>query len=153
MDSLILRNAEAKDVKEIAALEKVCFSDPWSEDLVRADVVDNSDISTYILAENHKDEIIGYIGIWTVAEECQINNVAVRPDYRNQGIGALLVGTVLTASEDAGIKYWTLEVRETNEAAITLYKHMGFKEIARRPKYYDDGEACLVMAKGKRNEG
>ena len=152
MEALVLRNAEFKDVPQMAEMEKLCFSDPWSEDLMRADVVSNNDISTYIVAEQ-EGEIVGYLGIWTVMDECQINNVAVHPRMRRQGIGALLVSTVLSATEEAGITYWTLEVRENNQEAIALYEKMGFKIIAKREKYYDDGEAAYVMARGTRSEG
>ena len=132
MTELILRNAVSEDVPQMAELEKLCFSDPWSEELIRADVVDNNDISTYILAQEN-EEIIGYIGIWTVKDECQINNVAVHPEHRRKGIGGLLLGTVLAATREAGITYWTLEVRESNQTAIKLYQNAGFSIVGTRP--------------------
>lgn len=128
-------------------MEQQCFSDPWTWEMLREDAIEN-DISTYILAEE-EGTLLGYIGIWSVSGECQINNVAVNPERRREGIGGLLLGTVLRTTEALGVTYWVLEVRESNTPAIELYRSYGFEVVGKRPKYYDDGEAALLMKRGE----
>ena len=147
LDELIIKKPEPEDVEKMAELEKRCFSDPWSWEMLYSDAITN-DISTYLLAYEG-DTLLGYIGIWAVGYECQINNVAVNPDYRRMGIGTLLLTSILTATAMAGMNYWTLEVRESNLAAIEMYKSAGFVIDGVRPKYYEDGENALLMSKSE----
>lgn len=146
MGELVIRKGTEADIGQIAELEILCFARPWSEDAIRADLVENR-LATYIVAELD-GRIVGYIGFWAVMEECQINNVAVSPLYRRQHIGTVMVDTMVSAVEAAGIKTFTLEVRKSNEAAINLYKNAGFKEEGIRKGYYEDnGEDAVIMWK------
>lgn len=170
-ETLYYRTAEEKDIPVITEIEELCFPDPWSEDLIRADVVGNS-ISTYVLAEiennrpseiaedlatsvnrdsnelkNKGRTIVGYLGIWVVRDECQINNVAVHPDFRGRGIGKRLLNEVIEITEELGVTYWTLEVRKGNEPGIQLYKSSGFQIDAIRPNYYENGEDAILMSR------
>ena len=147
MREIVLRDATEKDIEDMVFMEQKCFSDPWSWEMLYEDVVDN-DISTYILAEE-RGKLLGYIGMWSVLGECQINNVAVDPEKRQEGIGSLLLGAVIRSTEESGVTYWILEVREGNEAAIALYKKFGFEVVGSRPNYYDDGETALLMSRGE----
>lgn len=91
-------------------------------------------------------ELIGYIGVWSIADEGHINNVAVLPKYRRMHVGTILLNTMINATEEAGIVSHTLEVRASNEAAQSLYGRFGFKESGRRKGYYEDnGEDAIIM--------
>lgn len=137
------RYANSDDIKKIAALEKEIFHDPWTEDMVRADI--EAKISRYIIAENESGEIIGYLGYWLVFDECSINNVAVIPSLQGKGIGSAIMEQMIKETEAMGARVWVLEVRAGNESGIALYEKYGFKEVGRRKKYYEDGEDAIVM--------
>lgn len=149
MEDIYFRTAEEKDVPTLLELERLCFSDPWSEDLIRDDVVKNP-ISSYLVGEIEVQgirTIVAYLGIWVVRNECQINNMAVHPDYRGRGIGKRILTEVLEITQELGVVYWTLEVRKGNGPAVLLYKSAGFKEDGIRPNYYENGEDALLMSK------
>jgi len=170
MAELVVRKGEERDLDQMAEIEKLCFTDPWSREILSEDMLGNM-LSTYVVAEllpdraeaaansaeaahdsdkpaaaNSAPEIVGYVGFWLVMDECQINNVAVRPDKQRQHIGRILMTTVMDAAGRAGAKTFTLEVRAGNAAAIALYEGMGFKRDAVRYGYYSDGEDAVLMS-------
>ena len=141
---MIVRQAEEKDIKNIAELDKRCFKMPWSEDSFRYEIKSN-DLALYIVAEI-ETEIVGYAGMWLIVDEGHITNVAVSPDYRKKGIGEALVSVILDVSEREGISRQTLEVRESNEPALCLYKKFGFVPEGIRKGYYEDNhEDAIIM--------
>lgn len=149
---LLFREATEKDINDIAHIEKLCFSDPWSEEMISEDL--NHKISKYLLCYLVEEELklVGYIGYWSVADECQINNVAVHPEYRGSKLGSLLLDRALVETGNKGIKVWVLEVRTSNREAIGLYEKYGFRIVVRRKKYYSDGEDAYIMLRETRKE-
>ena len=146
MLTLKIRPAEEKDIDNIAALEPLCFDDPWTPQMIRSDVMDLP-FSTYVLGEVD-EKLVGYVGIMVVRDECQVNNVAVHPDYRKKGIGGTLLKTALSFAKKNGAEEAFLEVREGNDDAISLYESMGFKRLGVRKGYYENnGENAVVMRK------
>lgn len=146
MLTLRIRPAEEKDIDSIAALEPLCFDDPWTPQMIRSDVMDLP-FSTYVLGEVD-EKLVGYVGIMVVRDECQVNNVAVHPDYRKKGIGGTLLKTALSFAKQSGAEEAFLEVREGNDDAIRLYESMGFKRLGIRKGYYENnGENAVVMRK------
>lgn len=132
-------------VKQVAALEKLCFSDPWSEGSVRAEL--NNPLSTWLVDETDGD-VNGYIGAQSVPPEADVMNLAVSPACRRQGIGARLLCTMTELLHRQGIKALFLEVRPSNSAAIALYEKHGFVQVGRRPKYYvNPTEDALILRK------
>ena len=79
----------------------------------------------------------GYAGMHHIVGECYITNVAVLPAYRKKGIARKLLQQLLDEARQQGIYSIYLEVRDSNAAAITLYKHAGFKEVGKRKNYYE----------------
>ena len=139
-----MREASKADIPKLIELEKLCFPDPWTEDIFEDEM--NNPLVTYHLYFNG-DEIIGYIGFLVVADECQINNVAVHPDYRRRGLGREMVDCIIRQTEEQGIKFWLLEVRAKNEAAIGLYEDFGFIKVGMRRNYYGEGEDAILMTR------
>lgn len=83
---------------------------------------------------------------WTILDEAHIILMAVHPQYRRQGFGAGMLLRLLNTAHNRGMKYATLEVRASNQAAIALYTQLGFTSVGKRPKYYaDNGEDALVL--------
>ena len=132
-------------VAQIAALEKICFSDPWSERSIASEL-DNKLAFWLVAAEG--EQVAGYIGSQTVLDETDMMNVAVHPDFRRQGIAEALVNELVENLKKLGSHCLTLEVRASNAPAISLYEKLGFHEIGRRRNYYrNPREDALILRK------
>lgn len=141
---MIIRNAEPRDVHDMAELEKICFASPWSEESLYHEIIRN-DMALYIVAEDG-GRIVGYAGIWLIVDEGHITNVAVHPDYRRRHIGEAIVSTILAEAETAGAVRQTLEVRRSNAPAQGLYAKFGFMAAGVRKGYYEDNkEDAIIM--------
>lgn len=142
--NLTLRTAGADDIPAMVEIENRCFSRPNTEESFRREIEGNPDMD-YALAEVD-GKPAGYAGLWRVAGEGHINNVAVDPGYRKRGIGTEIIKKLMDDARKEGIKEFTLEVRPSNEAAIALYRKFGFDSEGRRKAYYqDNGEDALIM--------
>ena len=132
-------------VSLVAALEKICFSDPWSEKSVGDEL--NNPLSLWLVAMEGEC-LAGYIGSQSVMGESDMMNVAVDPAFRRQGIGEKLVSSLVDALAEKGNRSLSLEVRASNEPAIALYYKLGFEQVGRRPKYYrNPREDALILRK------
>lgn len=144
MTEMILRQADARDVEEIYEIEKLCFSDPWSRDSLTYEFTENE--RAFYVAAEIDGQVVGYAGLWWVADEGHITNVAVRPGYRNRRIGSQIIETLLEVTGQYGIRHYTLEVRRSNDSARALYEKYGFSVEGIRPGYYQTGhEDALIM--------
>ncbi len=128
----IVRMSEAH-VAEIAALERECFSLPWSEASIRSEL--RNELSLWLVAVEDC-RMLGYVGSQTVLGESDMMNLAVRPDFRRRGIGRALVEALCEALRVEKAISLTLEVRASNEAAKALYAALGFTSVGCRPRYY-----------------
>ena len=120
-----------EDAKELAVLDKLCFSVPWSEKSFLEEA--QNPLATYFVAKEN-DKIIGYGGIWNVSGEGQITNIAVHPDMRKKGIASEILKNLISSSK--AFEKIFLEVRESNTAAICLYEKHGFKKCGIRKNFY-----------------
>ena len=142
---MILETMHAAHVAQIAQLEKICFSDPWSERSIASEL-DNK--LAFWLVATEGETVAGYIGSQTVMEETDMMNVAVHPDFRRQGIAEALVSGLVEHLKAMGSHCLTLEVRASNAPAIALYEKLGFAEIGRRKNYYrNPREDALILRK------
>ena len=123
------------DIDAIVRVENACFSTPWSIDAIKHEICENK-LADFMIACDEENNIIGYIGIWTLLDECQINKIAVMPEKRKIGIGKAILNHVLELTRDMGVKSWYLEVRESNTAAQALYRSAGFSSVGTRKNYY-----------------
>ena len=132
-------------VAQIAQIEKVCFSDPWSEKSV-ASALEN-ELSLWLVAEE-AGQVCGYVGSQTVLGETDMMNVAVHPDFRRRGIAEALVNALVEALKAKGSHCLTLEVRASNSPARALYEKLGFSRIGTRKNYYrNPKEDGLILRK------
>ena len=132
-------------VAQIAALEKVCFADAWSEKSIASEL--QNPLSLWLVALDG-ETVAGYIGSQSVQGESDMMNVAVSPLYRRQGVAAQLIDALSAQLKALGNQCLTLEVRASNEPAIALYKKLNFQQIGRRPNYYrNPKEDALILQK------
>ncbi len=135
----------AEHVSQIAELEKLCFSDPWSEGSIAYELT--NPISHWVVAQDG-EQVVGYIGAQIVFPEADVMNVVVHPDRRREGLGQVLLETLLTYLRSIDCTSLSLEVRVSNEIAIALYEKMGFVQVGRRPNYYrSPKEDALILQK------
>ena len=135
---------ELRLIKDIARLEDLCFSEPWSEE----GILEAYRLGTkFFIAENSK-QLMGYIGIKAIIDEGYITNVAVYPQYRGIGVATALINKVFDFAKEKGLSFVSLEVRASNTAAVSLYEKTGFKEEGRRKDFYRlPREDALIMTK------
>jgi [ribosomal protein S18]-alanine N-acetyltransferase len=132
------------DIENVIAIERASFRFPWSTRFFLDEL--QVDCARSILAEVD-GRIVGYVLFWILAEEVDIHNIAVHPDFRRQGIGRLLLEQVAAAARRQERLRVTLDVRSSNAAAQSLYLSLGFVARGLRKGYYsDNGEDALVMA-------
>ena len=142
---MIIRQMQTADVKAIAELESICFSDPWSENSIASEL-DNR-LSYWLVAEE-QGKIVGYVGSQSVLDGADMMNLAVAPEYRRRGVAAALVDDLVDHLRQKGIVVLLLEVRASNAPAIALYERHGFEQVGRRPRYYrNPREDALIMRK------
>lgn len=139
----IVRPMTREDIPAAARLEKLCFSDAWSERLI-AESMENG-LDTWFAAEED-GKIQGYCVLRILAGEGEIQRIAVVPECRKQGIGRKLMEQMVSAARGQNVSEMTLEVRSTNQAAISLYESWGFqKEAVRKDYYHDPVEDGIIM--------
>lgn len=136
---------ESCHVQQVAALEALCFSDPWSENSVASEL--RNPLALWLVAVEG-DCVAGYVGSQTVMGETDMMNIAVHPDFRRRGVAEALVNALTVELKRMESKCLTLEVRASNEAAKKLYDKLGFSQIGRRPNYYrHPREDALILRK------
>jgi len=130
---MTITNMTHAHVAPIARLEKLCFSDPWSEKSIETEL--SCRLSCWLVAMEG-ETLLGYVGSQTVMEESDMMNLAVHPDYRRRGVAQKLIEALEAALRERGSKALTLEVRASNEPAIALYEKLGFQQVGLRKSYY-----------------
>jgi ribosomal-protein-alanine N-acetyltransferase len=141
---IVPMNADHLD--EVAELERICFSTPWSRNML-AEELDNL-LSAFLVALDDMDRVVGYAGLQVVLDEGYITNVAVRPECRKQGIASKLLQVFLDFAEANKLAFLTLEVRASSYDAIALYGSRGFRSVGRRKNYYEHPkEDALIMTR------
>ena len=132
------------DIKEILNIEKECFKDAWSMEMLADLFLSNG---FYGLVSVKNDKILGYIAVKYVLDEGEINIVATKKDSQRQGVATLLLESAEKELFKLGVNKLFLEVRRSNLNAQALYEKCGFKYIAVRENYYQGEEDALIMSK------
>ena len=120
-------------VAQVAELEKLCFADPWSEKSIASEL---GNIWSYWIVALDSERVVGYIGSQSSADETDVMNVAVHPDYRRRGIAESLIESLIRELKNRGSHALMLEVRDSNAPAIALYEKLGFQQVGLRKNYY-----------------
>lgn len=140
-----IREMTLTDAPAVAELEKLCFSDPWSEKSIAAEV--NNPLSYWLVAED-AGKVCGYVGSQSVLDAADMMNLAVAPEHRRKGVGEALVDALTQHLFHNNVIALLLEVRVSNAPAIALYQKMGFEQVGCRPKYYrNPREDALILRK------
>ena len=145
MINLTIARMEREHLEDVAELERICFSTPWTYENL-SDELDNDTAYFFVALDN--DKLVGYIGVSVISDSCFVNNIAVYPEYRRQGVGKALMKIAILTADAMGTGFISLEVRESNYAAISLYRSLGFEEMGLRKDFYRlPKEHALIMTK------
>ena len=131
----IIRPMEVSDTEQVEMIEKQIFSIPWSQKSFEDACQSNDNI--YLVCEMN-GQIAGYCGLWTVLGEGNITNMAVSGGFRRLGIAETLMKEMEKRSMSKNVVTYFLEVRKSNEAAVNLYKKMGYVQIGVRKNFYEN---------------
>jgi len=143
---ITLEKMNMTHLEEVLALERLCFSNPWSYEAYRFELEDNQ-LADYLVVLD-AGRVVGYGGMWLIMDEAHVTNIAIHPQYRRRGLGELLLRCLMTRAYVRGARRMTLEVRRSNHIAQRLYEKLGFRGIGYRKDYYsDNGEDALIMWK------
>ena len=143
VSAVTVRKMKKEDLDRVSQIEKECFSTPWSRDAFE-DMIDN-EAALYMVAEDNR-YIVSNCGVIVAAGEGDICNVAVDPSYRKRGIAKLLLTRIMEeASKELSVYAFTLEVRISNKAAISLYEKLGFVNEGIRPGFYTSPKEDAVI--------
>ena len=126
----------------VAALERLCFSQPWNEAMLAEELYNPT--ASFLVAEGENGEVLGYAGLHVIVDEGYIDNVAVEPDARRHGVASALLDVFCRFGE-VNLAFLTLEVRASNQAAIALYEKHGFTQAGLRKNYYDKPREDAVL--------
>jgi ribosomal-protein-alanine N-acetyltransferase len=140
---MILRPMIIEDLGQVVEIEKASMPSPWSKELFEEEL--KRERARYFVGEID-GQVAGYMGYWEAPEEAHIINLAIAPRFRQKGFGFQMMEYCLRFAYNKGARLATLEVRESNEAALKLYEKMNFRTVAIRKKYYSDNqENAIVM--------
>lgn len=132
------------DVEEVYNIEALINKHHWSKESFFNELANN--LASYYCVKDENNKILSYIGLWRIFEEAHITTLGVHPDYRRFQLAQILLIQAIELCYKEMIKYITLEVRESNVPAISLYEKFLFESIGMRKNYYqDNGENAIIM--------
>ncbi len=132
-------------MKEVLALEKETFSDPWTIGMFKEELAREAPSLSLVARDSKSRELLGYLNGIAIYDEFHIGNIAVRKGARGRGIGEVLLRRALDHARAHALALATLEVRMSNQAAISLYEKLGFKSVAMRKRYYGNEDALVMV--------
>ena len=130
-------------MKSLHQIERECFTDPWSMESLKHEVTHPNSIC--LVALDDSGRVLGHVSMRKILDEGHINNIAVKNEARQNGIGTKLLAELVSAAKESGICALTLEVRSRNREAISLYKKFGFLEQGLRKNYYTDPDDDAII--------
>jgi [ribosomal protein S18]-alanine N-acetyltransferase len=142
--SVILRKMTLDDVEQVVAIDRISFSLPWPTSSFHFELTDNPASRCWVAESDGR--VAAMLVAWFIVDEIHIATIATHPDFRKQGIGEKLLSFTLRSAKEEGAVSSFLEVRESNDAAIMMYRKFGYIESGRREGYYkDNGEDAILM--------
>jgi [ribosomal protein S18]-alanine N-acetyltransferase len=153
MSNVNVRPVSIESIDRIITLDRLCFGGLWSEKSYQRELTnENSHFLAVTVDPNLNDTTEGIIGFgcfWAILDEAHITLLGIHPDYQGQGLGQLLLRSILDRARSIEMARATLEVRPSNQGAIHIYEKHGFQTVGRRKKYYqDNGEDGIIMWRG-----
>jgi len=146
VNSITLQTINHSLLPQVLKLDRLCFGGLWALEGYQREIDSpNSELIAIVFSE----QVIGYGCFWAIVDEAHITILAVHPEYQRQGLGKLILLALLDRACQRQMKHATLEVRISNQSAISLYEKFQFKAAGQRKHYYTDtGENALILWRG-----
>ncbi|MCH7851265.1 MAG: ribosomal protein S18-alanine N-acetyltransferase [Candidatus Marinimicrobia bacterium] len=142
---MLIRQAHVEDISQLLDIEHYCYDDPWPREAFEEEI-GNGVAGIGMVAEDD-GIIVGFITGLTMAQELQVHNIAVHPDYQGRGIGRQLMEAVDDLGRAGDYQRISLEVRQDNDIACKLYMSLGFKAVGTRKDFYGPGQDASLYTK------
>jgi ribosomal-protein-alanine N-acetyltransferase len=144
---VIERGISPDDIDGILAVEEASFTNPWTREMYLGELR-NAHVAHFHVARDESRRIVAFCAFWSVADELHINNLAVLPEWRRQGIASALLDGILAEGARRGARRAVLEVRRSNDVALAMYERFGFTITRVRHGYYSQPvEDALVLSR------
>ena len=142
------------DIHNVLEIDKSSFPNPWPVHSYEYEILKNENSRPWVAEVSNagNKQICGMAVIWNIVGEAHIGTIAIHPDFRETGLGKILLTSILLSAIDEGLESGYLEVRESNVAAINLYKMIGFNFDGVRKKYYRDNQENAILMSIKLND-
>lgn len=145
MCEVIIRSMKAEDLPQVEEIDHLSFTTPWPKGAFAMELQSQTSLCL-VAEEKNTKKVIGVLVGWVVVDELQIATFSVHPNWRRRGIGQRLLAQMLQDSQSKGVKIVFLEVAASNQAAQSLYRSFGFKNMGRRKNYYSaEKDDALLM--------
>lgn len=141
--NIIIEKMTKEHLDKIKENLKEDFDEFWNENVLKNEL--ENPASTYIVAKDEQNNIVGYAGIWQPIDEAHITNIVTKKDKRRNKIGTKMLEELIKIAKEKKLKDITLEVNVNNIPAINLYKKYNFKEVGIRKKYYNNTDDAIIM--------
>lgn len=142
---MIFEKMKESDLDRVLDLENMCFKQPWNKENCLYELNENPFSNGWILKD--ENQIVGYAFLWETFEMAQLARIGIDKSLRNKGYGFEMMKHLIQRAKEAACEFMTLEVRESNKAALNLYKKCDFVQVNISKGYYPDGENAIVMTK------
>ena len=139
---MLIEKMTEKHLDDVFEIEQLSLKSPWSKKMFEEELASKTAMYCVITEDEHA---VAYMGMHCVCGEGHITNVAVHPLYRRRNYASALINYFINYAKQKHFEFLTLEVRESNEAAISCYTKFGFKEVGVRKKYYAHKEDAILM--------
>lgn len=139
---ITIREMIAEDINGVMEVERESFSTPWTEQLFYDEL--NNERTVYFVVCND-GEVVAYGGMWHIVDEGQITNIAVKKDFRKQGIASMILTRLIDFAKEHEIEVIGLEVRAGNSNALGLYEKFGFEAVGKRKNYYKNPTEDAIL--------
>lgn len=135
------------DIQFVQEIDQKSFPNPWPLNSYKYEIQENDNSRPWVIEKNDHDlvQICGMAVIWNIVDEAHLGTIAIHPDYRETGVGKMLLASILLSAIDDGMLTGFLEVRESNSSAINMYKSIGFKLDGVRKAYYQDNHENAIL--------
>lgn len=143
LSGFIIRKMIMNDFEQVIDIDQKSFSLPWPPRTFQFEITENSASRCWVADLNGK--VIGIMVAWLILDELHIATFATHPEFRNQDVGKKLLLHTLRLARAEGVARAILEVRESNEVAIKMYKSFNFVEDGVRKEYYKDNNENAVL--------
>jgi ribosomal-protein-alanine N-acetyltransferase len=147
VDGLVIRPMLKEDVPFVHHLDTISFSLPWSQRSLSYEVSQNAGARTWVaeIEQAMVNRIIGMMVLWLILDKAHIATLAVHPDFRRRGVARKIMITALNAVFHEGARSSYLEVRAGNQAALQMYKELGYEVMGNRSHYYHDNQEDALL--------